>query len=267
MLHFPFFPGTNLQDLNLDWIINFVKMIPSRLPKFSDHHTWLVYDYSTGEFYDSGEPTGGAGEPGKSPIIGANGNWYTWNNSTSTYTDTGTKAQGAGVAAGGVAGDVLIKTSGADYNTGWTATPPQMGSLAPIESNPALLAHAVGDCIVYNGQLYVVTTAIAPGNAITDKISPVTVVSTINNARRVIKTTLTLTANPSVQPYTYYGGFNVYPLLQTGEAVIGALANDATGRPTPCAVNADLNFVTVVGLEATVDVIVTIAKNITVTEV
>ena len=168
------FPGTNLQDLNLDWIINFVKMIPSRLPKFSDHHTWLVYDYSTGEYYDSGEPTGGAGEPGepgKSPIIGSNGNWYTWNTETGTYTDTGTRAQGvqgepgAGVASGGVAGDVLVKASGVDYNTGWTATPPQMGSLAHINAgNTADKIYNKGDYLVYNGQLYIVTdTTISQG--------------------------------------------------------------------------------------------------------
>lgn len=164
LFNWKLFPGTNLQDLNLDWIINFVKMIPSRLPKFSDHHTWLVYDYSTGEYYDSGEPTGGAGEPGepgKSPIIGTNGDWYTWNTETETYTDTGTRAQGvqgepgAGVAAGGAAGDVLVKASGVDYNTGWTATPPQMGAIASINAgNSAVRMYNQNDLLVYNGKLY-----------------------------------------------------------------------------------------------------------------
>ena len=151
-------------------------MIPSRLPKFSDHHTWLVYDYSTGEYYDSGEPTGGAGEPGepgKSPIIGTNGNWYTWNPDTETYTDTGTKAQGvpgepgAGVAAGGVAGDVLVKASGVDYNTGWTATPPQMGAISLINAgNTATQAYAKGTYIIYNGKLYRTDTALAIGETL-----------------------------------------------------------------------------------------------------
>lgn len=173
LFNWKLFPGTNLQDLNLDWIINFVKMIPSRLPKFSDHHTWLVYDYSTGEYYDSGEPTGGAGEPGepgKSPIIGTNGNWYTWNTTTETYTDTGTRAQGvqgepgAGVASGGVAGDVLVKASGVDYNTGWTATPPQMASLAYINAgNLATATYSPGDYLVYNGRLYKATAQISQG--------------------------------------------------------------------------------------------------------
>lgn len=176
LFNWKLFPGTNLQDLNLDWIINFVKMIPSRLPKFSDHHTWLVYDYSTGEYYDSGEPTGGAGvpgEPGKSPIIGANGNWWTWNTTTEAYTDTGTRAQGvqgepgAGVAAGGVAGDVLIKASGVDYNTGWTPTPPQMGTLAQIETSPTQQAHALLDNIVYNGKLYQVVVPIGANESLT----------------------------------------------------------------------------------------------------
>lgn len=185
LFNWKLFPGTNLQDLNLDWIINFVKMIPSRLPKFSDHHTWLVYDYSTGEYYDSGEPTGGAGEPGepgKSPIIGTNGNWWTWNTTTESYVDTGTRAQGvqgepgAGVASGGVTGDVLVKASGVDYNTGWTATPPQMGAIAHINTgNTADKYYNAGDYLVYNGVLYITTTAIPTGDSLDGKISAVNV--------------------------------------------------------------------------------------------
>lgn len=176
LFNWKLFPGTNLQDLNLDWIINFVKMIPSRLPKFSDHHTWLVYDYSTGEYYDSGEPTGGAGEPGepgKSPIIGINGNWYVWNNDAQGYVDTGTKAQGeqgnpgAGVALGGVAGDVLVKRSASDYDTGWTATPPQMGAIAHINNgDTADKAYVRDENLVYKGQLYKAVNNIASGETL-----------------------------------------------------------------------------------------------------
>lgn len=42
-----------------------------------------------------------------------------------------------------------------------------LGNLAMIESSPATTAHAVGDYIVYNGQLYKVTAAIAAGQTLT----------------------------------------------------------------------------------------------------
>lgn len=55
------------------------------------------------------------------------------------------------------------------------------GSLAMIEVSPATANHAVGDFIVYNGQLYKVTTAISTGNTLTGKITAVTVGSEIND--------------------------------------------------------------------------------------
>lgn len=42
-----------------------------------------------------------------------------------------------------------------------------VGSVATIETSPATATHAVGDYIVYNGQLYEVTTAIAVGETLT----------------------------------------------------------------------------------------------------
>ena len=41
------------------------------------------------------------------------------------------------------------------------------GSVATIESSPALATHAVGDYILWNGQLYTVTAAIAAGETLT----------------------------------------------------------------------------------------------------
>lgn len=43
----------------------------------------------------------------------------------------------------------------------------QNGNLATIESSPATAAHAVGEYIVYNGQLYKVTATIAAGQTLT----------------------------------------------------------------------------------------------------
>lgn len=97
-----FFPGTNLQDLNLDWIVQRVRdlsrgIIAPFINSVNQH--WMVWDTDAETFVDSGvsaagEGTGPQGEPGKSPIIGSNGNWYTWDQTTQAYTDTGIAAQG-----------------------------------------------------------------------------------------------------------------------------------------------------------------------------
>lgn len=97
-----FFPGTNLQDLNLDWLVQRVRdlsrgIIAPFINSANQH--WMVWDTDAEIFVDSGvsaagEGTGPQGEPGKSPIIGSNGNWYTWDPETQAYTDTGIRAQG-----------------------------------------------------------------------------------------------------------------------------------------------------------------------------
>lgn len=53
------------------------------------------------------------------------------------------------------------------------------GSIATIETSPATANHSVGEYIVYNGQLYKVTSAITAGTTLTGKISAVSVGSEI----------------------------------------------------------------------------------------
>ena len=102
------FPGTNLQDLNLDWIVRRImelsKGIIAPWINAQNQH-WMVYDTAAETFVDSGvsaagEGTGPQGEPGKSPVIGSNGNWYTWDTTTQAYTDTGIHAEGPEGPAG-----------------------------------------------------------------------------------------------------------------------------------------------------------------------
>lgn len=103
-----FFPGTNLQDLNLDWIVQRVRdlsrgIIAPFINSVNNH--WMVWDTDAETFVDSGvsaagEGTGPQGEPGKSPIIGSNGNWYVWDTDTSAYVDSGVHAQGEAGPAG-----------------------------------------------------------------------------------------------------------------------------------------------------------------------
>lgn len=73
---------------------------------------------------------------------------------------------GMGIPTGGTDGDVLVNNGATDYAARWTNTPPQMGSLAMIETSPATSAHAVGEYIVYNGQLYKVTETISQGQTL-----------------------------------------------------------------------------------------------------
>lgn len=97
-----FFPGTNLQDLNLDWIIKRVKELSTGIiaPYINPaNQHWMEYDIEAEQFVDSGvsavgEGQGPQGEPGKSPIIGSNGNWYTWDAATQAYVDTQVPARG-----------------------------------------------------------------------------------------------------------------------------------------------------------------------------
>jgi len=71
---------------------------------------------------------------------------------------------GRGLPAGGTDGDVLVKNGATDYDATWKKTPPQMGSLATIETSPITspTGYNVGDYIVYNGQLYYVSKLISP---------------------------------------------------------------------------------------------------------
>lgn len=71
---------------------------------------------------------------------------------------------GRGLPAGGTDGDVLVKNGATDYDAKWTSTPPQMGSLATIETSPITNPNGYnkGDYLVYNGQLYYVKTLISP---------------------------------------------------------------------------------------------------------
>jgi len=56
-----------------------------------------------------------------------------------------------------------------------------LGNLATIETSPAIANHAVGDYIVYNSQLYRVTTAITAGGTLDGKIEEVNIGSLLVN--------------------------------------------------------------------------------------
>lgn len=76
---------------------------------------------------------------------------------------------GRGLPPGGTDGDVLVKKGTVDYVGEWTPTPPQMGSLAYINTGASAdKLYNPGEYLVYNGQLYKVDdTAIGQGETLT----------------------------------------------------------------------------------------------------
>lgn len=86
-----------------------------------------------------------------------------------TKTSTGADWEDVdGLPSGGTAGQVLTKTSAADGDASWqtidVSSKANASNLATIESSSkASKAYSAGDYLVYNGQLYVVTSAITSG--------------------------------------------------------------------------------------------------------
>lgn len=207
------FPGTNLQDLNLDWILR--KIAALRGGSTGQY----LYKKSNKDF-DFGWKTGGGGGGGTSDYLDLD-NKPSINNveltGNKTAADLGLAAasdipavpvQSVNGKTGAVeltASDVgayvkpaagipetdlssSVRTSLSKADTALQAVPPTYrtaaaqdvidaaqdadiealaGSIATIESSPATAAHAVGEYIVLNGQLYKVTAAIAAGQTLT----------------------------------------------------------------------------------------------------
>ena len=69
------------------------------------------------------------------------------------------------IPSGGSDGNILVKDGATPYNSTWTNTPQQMGSIAHINTgNTADKTYQPGEYLVWNGQLYKVgDSAIAEG--------------------------------------------------------------------------------------------------------
>lgn len=79
--------------------------------------------------------------------------------------------------------DAVLDASDVALGSGTVET--LAGSIATIETSPATANHSVGEYIVYNGQLYKVTTAITAGTTLTGKISAVSVGEQLSEALAV----------------------------------------------------------------------------------
>lgn len=102
------------------------------------------------------------------------------------------------------ASSVAVTSLTASYPTAQTEVNKTLaGSLATIETSPATANHSVGEYIVYNGQLYKVTTAITAGQSLTvgTNISATSVMDE-NHAEE-----FTLVSNQG-SAYTGYGVYN-----------------------------------------------------------
>ncbi len=84
------------------------------------------------------------GEEGDAYAVGTSDNnvLYIWDYLTEAWVNIGTVQgvegpqgiQGVGVPVGGTTGQVLSKTSGADYDTGWTSLPTELAELSGVTS-------------------------------------------------------------------------------------------------------------------------------------
>lgn len=217
------FPGTNLQDLNLDWILKKISALRGGTTG------QYLYKKSNKDF-DFGWKTGGGGGGGTSDYLDLDNkpsinNVELTGNKTSadlglasasdipvvpvqsvngktgavelTASDVGAYVKPAtGIPETDLSSAVQASLGKAD--TALQAVPPAYrtaaaqdtideaqdarvetlaGSLAMVESSPATTAHVIGEYIVYNGQLYKVTAAIAAGETLT----PETNITLVNN--------------------------------------------------------------------------------------
>lgn len=131
------FPGTNLQDLNLDWICRRIMELSKGIiaPWINpDNKDWMVYDTEAEQFVDSGVSAAPVGD----------------------------------LPAGGTTGQMLAKVSDADYDVGWSNasqaktlvlsnvrlqnpdTPSPTGQLADIERSDITANYYVVNILVAN---------------------------------------------------------------------------------------------------------------------
>lgn len=79
MIRFPFFPGTNLQDLNLDWLIQKMKDLETAFKQWPhspriENGEWYVYDEETEDYTSTGvAATGPQGATGPRGLQGIQG--------------------------------------------------------------------------------------------------------------------------------------------------------------------------------------------------
>lgn len=119
-------------------------------------------------------------------------------------------------------GNVDIDASDVALGSGTVET--LAGSIAMIETSPATANHAVGDLIIYNGQLNLVTTAITAGSTLDGKITPTTADAEFAHSRIVTSGSM----NSLTKSGIYYctSAVTDVPLSGGGVLVIGAYNNE-----------------------------------------
>lgn len=97
--------------------------------------------------------------------------------------------------------DAVLDAS--DVSVGSGTVEDSIGSIAVIETSPATSAHAVGTYLVYNGQLYKVTSAIAVGETLTvgTNISATNVADALDSLSDSLIKSITYTGTTSSTGY------------------------------------------------------------------
>lgn len=100
------------------------------------------------------------------------------------------------------------------------------GSIATIETSPATANHSVGEYIVYNGQLYKVTTAITAGDTLAGKISAVSIGD--RHSVKYITSQVTAGANVNIRQVSVAENFSTVTLSIQFDVTGTAKANGET---------------------------------------
>ena len=114
-----------------------------------------------------------------------------------------------------------------------------LGNLATIETSPAIANHAVGSYIVYNSQLYRVTSAITAGGTLEGRIQATNVMDETVKVKYVTipLTNTNIPANSGASVLNWGG---VGPSYLPGKTIVGAFLAFASGSTlyqTNCQVN------------------------------
>ena len=103
-----------------------------------------------------------------------------------------------------------------------------LGNLATIETSPSIANHAVGSYIVYNSQLYRVTTAITAGGTLDGKITAVNVGDMVSTRFNTIKDYVVEQSNGATKGYTKWnsGKLEVWERVNKTIAVTSAMSGN-----------------------------------------
>lgn len=195
----------------------------ARSPYVGENGNWYVWNDTTQQYVDSGEPA--HGDDGKSPYIGANGNWYVWDGAQ--WVDTGIKAQGTPGESG-----ISIKLSNESHTFAGSATAALAGS-----ANTTILAFK-GTQQITPTSVTLNTSDLPTGmtRTINGSVITFTVTTSMTSSSGVIPITVVIDGKTFTLQFSYSIAFKGTDGLSKGiylNAATQVIKYNAAGTPTP----------------------------------